>query len=324
MANKIIAVLLGLMLLMTLTPIVLAEDLNTNENEDLNLSTNLDSNITPIDEREARSMLSPYGAEVRMLQLEKSVTRNVLIGNIILNVIVKNNPDANTIQAENTLNTMEMVLEEIKSSPIEGDKNVLIQNFVELKKEAKTLSSTFKKQTKDFITQRDRFEIMQQVREIDKNQLNQFSEKIKEKIRNFNSEKIKEKFNTIGIKNEDMIGKIKKGDANLKEIKEYALNQFKDLNSTEKKRISSKIKNDSIKKIVEQKQITQRIMEKFKEKIMNNIQTRSENLKEWMERKGYDLNQDNKINRVQNLIEQNNRLKELIQSRVDKNGGNRE
>lgn len=322
MANKIITMLLGLMLLMTLTPIVIAEEANTNEDMDLNI--NLDSNINPIDEKEARSMLSPYGAEVRMLQLEKSVTRNVLMGNTALNVIIKNHPDANTAQAENTLNMMEMVLEEIKASPTEGDKNVLIQTFVELKKEARILSSTFKKQTKDFITQTDRSEIMQQTREIDKTQLNQVNEKIKEKIRNFNSEKIKEKFNTMGIKNEEFIGRIRNGDANLTEIKEYALNKFKDLNSTEQKRIASKIKNDSIKRIVEQKQITQRMTNNFKEKLTNNIQTRNKNLGEWMERKGYDLNQDNDTNRVRNLIEQNNRIKELIQNRIDRNGGNRE
>lgn len=322
MANKIIAILLGLMFLMTLTPMVLAEDLNTNENADLNII--LDSNINPIDEREARSILSPYGAEVRMLQLEKSVTRNVLIGNIILQVIVKNHADANILQAENTLNTMEMLLEEIKSSPTEGDKNVLIQTFVELKKEARTLSSAFKKQTMDFLTQTDRSEIMQQIKEIDRNQLNQFNERIKEKVRNFNSEKIKEKFNTMGVKNEDIIEKIKNGDANLKEIKEYALNKFKDLNSTEQKRIASKIKNDSIKKIIEQKQITQRIMNNFKEKLINNIQIRNGNLKEWMGKKGYDLNQNNDINQVQKLINQNNRIEELIQNKEMRNGGNRE
>jgi hypothetical protein len=321
MANKIIAILLGLMFLMTLTPMVLAED--TNIKEEINLNEILDSNITPIDEREIRSILSPYGAEVRMLQLEKAVTRNILIGNLILQVIETNHLDANTTEAENILNKMEMLLEEIQLSPIEGDKNVLVQNFVEFKKEAKTLISMFRKETQELITQNDKRQIMQQVREIDKEQLTQFNERIKEKVRIFNSNRLNEKFNSIGLKMEELIGKIRNGDANLSEIKKSTNQKINDLNVMEKKRLISKIKNNSIKKIVEQKEITQRISKNLKEKLMNNIQKREADLNKWLELKMINTNEID-INRSQRLTNQKDRISELIQKTKSRNGGNQQ
>lgn len=308
--------LLGLMFLMTMVPIVLAEDIS--------VDTNIDANITQIDEREARSMLSPFGSEVRMLQLEKSVTRNVLIGNIVLQVISDNNTTADITNAENTLNTMEMLLEEIKNTPTEGDKNVLVQTFVELKKEARTLSANFRTETKDLITSDDRREIMEQVREIDRNQFNELSETIKEKVKNFNAEKMKEKFNSMGIKNENMINRIRNGDANLKEIREYALSEFKDFNSIEKKRIASQMKNDSIKRIVQQKQITQKVMQNLRERLENSIQNRNENLNDWLERKGLDRNLDANINRMQRLENQSERIQEMLGKMQNRNGGRRQ
>jgi hypothetical protein len=321
MANKIIAILLGLMFLITLTPMVLAED--TNIKEEINLNEILDSNITPIDEREIRSILSPYGAEVRMLQLEKAVTRNILIGNLILQVIETNHLDANTTEAENILNKMEMLLEEIQLSPIEGDKNVLVQNFVEFKKEAKTLISMFRKETQELITQNDKRQIMQQVREIDKEQLTQFNERIKEKVRIFNSNRLNEKFNSIGLKMEELIGKIRNGDANLSEIKKSTNQKINDLNVMEKKRLISKIKNNSIKKIVEQKEITQRISKNLKEKLMNNIQKREADLNKWLELKMINTNEID-INRSQRLTNQKDRISELIQKTKSRNGGNQQ
>lgn len=307
-----------------LVPMALAEDTNTNTDINPNMEVSVDSNITPNDEREARTMLSPYGAEVRMLQLEKSVTRNILLGNAVLQVITKNHADSNIIEAENILNSLEMLLEEVKTTPTDGDKNILVQTFVELKKEARTLSTDFKKQTQNLITSQDRKEIMTQVKEIDQNQLKNINNSIKEIVKTFNAEKIKEKFNSMGIKNEEMIGRIRNGDMNLKEIKEYALKEFKDMNVMEKKQIAAKMRNDSIKKIIEQREITQKMIKNLRETLMNNIQKRTENLNNWIERKAIDANANGDFNRAQRLTDQSERLQQIIERMEDRNGGRRQ
>lgn len=307
MANKIIALMLGLMLL-CLVPIVLADDIN------------IDSSITPIDEREAKSILEPYGAEVRLLQLEKSVTRNILIGDAVLNIIDENQ---DVEEAEKTLNTLEMLLEEIKTTPRTGDKNVLVQTYVELKKEARTLVSDFKMQTKDLITPQNRIQIINQIKEIDRNSFTKLNESIKEKARNFNAEKMKEHFKTLGFETDPMVERIRNGDANLKEVKEYALNKFKDLNLAEKKQLATQMKNDSVKRTVESKKIMEKVKTNLREKLTNNIQNRLENLNDWVERKGLDANTNGKYNRSERLTEQSERIEQIIKKINDQNGGNR-
>ncbi len=320
MVNKIIAVLLGLMLLCVM-PIALAED--TNLSVDGNISANLDVNITPIDERETKSMLSPYGAEVRLLQLEKSITRNILIGDLVIKVINTNHSDANTTEAENTLNAMEMLLEDIKSTPTEGDKNVLVQTFVEQKKEARTLTADFKNQTKSLITPQDRNELMRQISQIDRNQLANINNAIKGTVRNFNAQRMRDQFDLMGFNDNNLIGRIQNGDLNLGEARKEILNEFKDLNSMEKKRIASKMKNDSIKKIIENKQMIQKARETLKDKLMNNIQKRFENLNQWIEKKALDANTNGRYNRAERLTDQSQRIQGLIDKINDRNGGMR-
>jgi hypothetical protein len=310
MTNKIIAVLLGLMLL-TVMPTVLAED------------TNIDANINTIDEKEAQSILAPFGAEVRMLQLEKAVTRNILHGDIVLNVLNKNHAAANLTEAENTLNTLEMLLEEIKSSPTEGDKNILVQTFVELKKEARTLSKNFRDQTKDIIDTEDRNEIMTQMRELDKNEFKNITNIIKEKVKNFNREKMKEKFKEMGIENPQLLERFGRGDSDLNEVKNYAMNRFKDMNMDKKKSIANKMKNDSIKNLIESKQITEKIKQTLEQKLRNNMQNRMENLNEWIERKALDANTNGRFNRADRLNDQSQRIENMIQRMDDRNGGKR-
>ena len=319
MANKIIAIMLALMLL-TIMPLALAEDTNVGTTIDVNT---IDSTITPIDEREARSMLAPFGAEVRMLQLEKSVTRNVLIGDIILQTINNNHEDANTIEAENTLNSMEMLLEEIKSTSTDQDKNELVQVFVELKKEARTLSATFKQQTKNLITSEDRKEIMTQIKEIDRNQLTNITNAIKEQAKNFNAKRIQEKFKSMGIDNEPLVERIRNGDANFLEVKNYALNNFKDFNEMEKKRIATNMKNDSIKRVVQGKEIIQKFKSNLEQKLLNTLQNRAENMNQWMEQKMIDANENGNVNRVQRLEQQSERVEGIIDQIQNKIQGGR-
>lgn len=315
MANKIIAVLLALMLL-CIMPIALADDANE--------EIEVDANITLADEKEVKSILAPYGAEVRLLQLEKSITRNILIGDEVLKVL-DNNSDANLTAAENTLNALEMLLEEVKSTTREGDKNALVQTYVELKKEARTLVAEFRKQTKDLLTGEYRTQIMNQVREIDRNSFTKINEAIKEKVKNFNAEKVKEHLKAMGLENEPIVERIRNGDANFNEAKEYALNKFKDLNVAEKKQIATKMRNESIKRTVEGKEMVNKIKPTLEQKLMNNIQNRLEDLNAWIERKGLDANTVGRMQREERIMEQIERIKEMVakpNGNMDKNGLN--
>ncbi|MDD2531370.1 MAG: hypothetical protein PHO61_01620 [Candidatus ainarchaeum sp.] len=294
MANKLIAMVLGLLILTTM-PLVLAE-----ENEGIII----DSNITPIDEKEAKLILSPLGAEVRMIQLEKSITRNVLSGEVVLNTLKTNHPDYDLIESEKTLNTLEMLLEEVKNTNTQEDKNVLVQTFVELKKEARTLSTQFKTQTKGFIDSNDRTQIMLKIKEIDSNYLTEIKNKAQERIREYNALRVKQHLEALGENEDSLIEDINRGVANLTQTREKLMEKFGELNDANKKQIATKTRNEGIQKTIENKKIMEQTKPELAQKIMNKIQTRTNDMNNWMQQKGIQLpnTPSNRLNRIEEAI----------------------
>jgi hypothetical protein len=290
MANKIIAIIIGLLILTTM-PLVLAEE---------NSEIVVDSNITPLDERETKLILLPLGAEIRMTQLEKSITRNVLIGETILETLKTNHTDYDLTESEKTLNTLEMVLEEVKNTNLEGDKNELVQIFVELKKEARTLCAQFKTQTNPLINQNDRDEIMTKIKTIDSEYLMNITNKVREKVREHNALRTRQHLERMGDLDETLIKEIQEGKANLTQTREKLMKKFGGLTDTNKKQIATQTRNETIQNITKNKKIMDQIKPKLEQKIMNKIQTRMCDMNTGVQQKETQI--QNRMNRIRDAI----------------------
>ena len=84
------------------------------------------------------------------------------------------------------------------------------------------------------------------------------------------------------------------------------------------------MRNNTIKNMVQQREMTQKIMKELRQNMMDRMQNRAENLSDWMDRKALEANARGDLNRAQKLENQSERLNQMIQRMEDRNGGRRQ
>jgi len=301
MIVKKFAVAALLLVLFSIMPIALADD--TNEIMDANTA------------QEVKVMTSPYGAEVRLLQLEKSVTRNVLVGATVIEIIQKNHVDANVTDAQNVLDQMEALIVDIKSVDLTADKNVLVTNFVAMKKEATDLSKQFRESTATSLDVNDKQEIKEAVKELDKNELKGINENIKNRVRMHNAQTITALLQRMGTTNPQLVQRIVDGNATAEEVKQAVVTAFEDLNMNEKQLAGAKIKENAIKRMVAEKEMIQNARNKAMQKILERDQNKLNRMSEWLKNKANDLNAngfEDRAKRIENMNQQIENIAEKI------------
>jgi hypothetical protein len=291
---KKISVIALLLVIFALIPIGFAEDTNTI----------IDANT----EQEIKLMLNPFGAEVRLIQLEKSVTRNILVGAKIIEIIQKNHVDENIDSAQNVLNQMEALLNDIKNIDLEEDKNILVAEFVAMKKEATDLSKQFREITTTILTANDRQEISEAIKDIDKVQLKGVNNEVKNAIRTHNAERIEALLGQMGVNNPELIQKIIDGNTIAAEVKQGVMNAFNALSTEQKQMIETKIKEGSIKRKISEREFVAKAKENGLQKMLQRDQNKFQRMNEWTKSNCLDINSngfEERANRLKNLGETN-------------------
>lgn len=267
MVKKIFGLLL-LLLVIGMLPMVFAED----EIVDANTA------------EEIKAFNAPYGAEVRMLQLEKSITRNVLVGAQVISVIEKNHPEEDLSVAKEKLDEMEALLETVKEYTIEEkDSNNLAVEFVAMKKQAIVITQEFKQITSEILTAEDRQEVHDLVKDLDKNELETINQAVGQAIRNHNTERMTRMFGIVGLNNPELLQRINDGNATKLEVKEMVRTAYHDLNSEERIQAWNNIKEKTTKRIVAEKSLIQKAKNLGKERFMQMDANRMQRLNEWMQ-----------------------------------------
>ena len=306
-----------LMVLLMAVPFAIAEE----------TTDTVDSNTV----EETKLMTTPAGAEVRLLQLEKSITRNVLVGAAVIEVIQTNHPEEDLTGAQSTLDGLESVLEEVKATDLEQDKNALVTAFVAAKKEAIDLAKEFREQTSAMLTAEDRQMVSEVIKDMNMNELNEIGEKVRNKIRESNAERVGDLLDEAGMSNPELVNKIKNGEATQAQIKEAVMEAYGDLNAEQKKNAAAKIKERTIKRTVEEKELAKQARETGLQRALQNQANRLERVSEWMEQKGIDANANGYDARARRLVRaseqlqnMSDRIEQIVQRRqagqTDQNG----
>jgi hypothetical protein len=298
MKNKIGLIALLFVALLAIPMVAFAESGDTNS-------------ISDDTTNEVKIMSDPLGAHVRLLQLEKSLTKNVLTGQIVLDVINKNHPDANTTTAGVTLDSLEALADELKTIIENADTNMSVQKFVEMKKEGITLTQDFKEQTRAFLTATDKQEIKERVQSIDKNELKSISEQT-ERIRNqFNADKIEALLRLLGVNNPELIQKIRDGNITKQEVEDAVTAAYNELSQGQQAAVDSLLKENAIKKIVAEKEIVKKSEEKLMERLLEREKERLEKLGEWYKKRAEDANESGHKEREQRMENLSEKIDEI-------------
>jgi hypothetical protein len=270
-ANKIFAGLMVLIVAMMVVPNVLAETQDTN--------ATLDSNTM----MELKAMHNPLGAQIRLLQLEKNLTKNILVGNEVLNVIATNHPDANVEAAQTIMSQLEILLNEAKTAASGTDTNIQAQQFVEIKNEAITLTQQFRDQTRIYLDGNDHTQLRGRSDNIDRNELRNMNDDIKHAVNEYNSDRIKEFLDAIGDANSSAIlDQIAQGRALIQDAQNQIRNAYDALTPEQKQEASTKIKELGLKRNIQERNIIDKAVQNLGPRMMQRDNNKGPQLRQWM------------------------------------------
>ena len=270
MDSKLIGlIVLSIFLLMTL-PVALAEE------------TILDANTTG----EIKIMSTQSGAEIRLLQLERSLVRNGLVGARVMEMIQTNHPEFDITETQNKLNELEVLLEDVKNYNLEENSETVVENFVAMKKEALLISQEFKNMTSTKLSTQNREAVRLMVNATEVNELAPINEAVKTTIRLHNAEKIGNLFSLMGINNSELLQRIRIGEATKTQAMTSLKESFSGLNTKIKTQVEIKIKEATSKRLVTEKSFAQRAQNLSQEKLNERLNQRSQKVDDLNKRIG--------------------------------------
>lgn len=241
--KKILTIFIMLMILISISSLAIADDPeDENETEDENEVGDLE--IDNDTEKEIEIMNNSLGAEIRLLQLQKAIIKNLLQGEMAVEVLKA--LEYNTTSLELILSDMKILLEDVKV--VNTSSNDSVQLFVELKYEAKNLTRQFREAIKELLDGEKLNEIRERIREMVSEEIQNYSKQIRNKIKQFNRNRLYQLYGIIGEANNSFINEYLNGNITLDQLKYHLCKTINHMNKERKYEIFSEIKKDNIKK----------------------------------------------------------------------------
>lgn len=255
--KKILTILIMLLIFVSISSSTIAdetEDDNENETEDLDLDNET--------KKEIEIMNYSLGSEIRLLQLQKAILKNLLKGEMAVEVL--KGLEYNTTALELILSEMKDLLDEVKS--VNASSNDSVQIFVELKYQAKNLTTQFRESIKDILDGEKLREIRERIKEMIGEDLENYSKKIRNKIKQFNRNRLYQLYGIIGDVNNSFINDYLNGNITLNQLKFHLCKTINQMNREKKYEIFTEIKKDNIKKKIKAQESIDNMQNKGKGK----------------------------------------------------------
>jgi hypothetical protein len=220
---------------------------NETENPDGNETDNPDGNETDIDdetEEEIEIMNTTLGAEIRLLQLEKAITKNLLKGERA--VAVLDVMGFNTTELEGILDNLQLVLEEVQGA--DASANDSVQQFIDLKSDSKNLTKEFRDAVKALLSDQKIKELREQVQNIVGDMLQNYSKQIQNRIKQFNRNQLHRLYGIIGETNESFLDAYQNGTLSMEEMKSQISKMVNKMTKEKKNQLFSELKKEKINK----------------------------------------------------------------------------
>lgn len=273
---------------------------------------------------DVKAIISPHGAQVRLLQLEKSITRNILAGAQVVEYIQEKYPGADVTELNSILDELELLVEEVQGLPTEGIGEELAQAFVGAKKDARDLSKRFRETARSLLGKADRALIKERVRNMNQNQVQKLNKEIKEKVCLHNAEKLRQFLENAEKEDPDLVEQASNCKIGLKEVKKRVRTVYGSLGDLKKGIVFALITEE----VEDGEEFGSNALEKAKanrlEKASQRAEQRSQKLAERaeeLEEKGL----EKRAERLQKLSEREAKKSENLEERAGQTGnrGNR-
>ena len=312
--RRITTILLLLGILMAVA--VVGQEEYVNEEQDSEEDNEEGPELDEEDMEEAEIMHTPFGARVRLLQLERAIYANILSGGEALAYIEDTYPDADTTRLEEILEELEILLEEVQEADLNQTAEELAEDFVSMKSDARSLSREFRQISNDILSPGDASQLRARLRQAHREQLQELREQIRNRKCQYNAERIQEMLSSMGIEDEELPERIRDCSYTASEVKERIRERVQSMAEQAKAKAVQRMqeRREDLQQVKEN--IRERVREQREEHIEERLERQEQRLKRAMERlEKRGENAEERLERVQQRIE--NRTQKL-QERAEK------
>ncbi|KYK23819.1 hypothetical protein AYK24_00885 [Thermoplasmatales archaeon SG8-52-4] len=213
------------------------------------------------------------GAEIRLLQLEKSVANNICKGQLIISNLLDLGYE--TFDLELILAEMDLLSGEIQSVDVNSSEAVYF--FVELKQDAIDLSKEFRETLNGQVDESTKTALQDAIKN-DICGINQVLKTlIENKIRLYNKQQLNEIFRIIGITNTNDLQKYQNGTLSLLQVKQNLVLGIGELIDEEKFILLTQLKSDNIRLKIRSRVNIQNVTKDYGYRKCNRLQNRLNN-----------------------------------------------
>jgi len=190
-----------------------------------------------------------FGAEVRLLQLEKVLTRNIMMGEKIIEILLE--LEVEISELELILTEMNFLKDEIQSANPNSED--ALEQFVDMKNESINLTKEFRVTLHNLLDEETIETLREQMKDFFKEEMQILREQIRNMIRNFNRDRLHSIYEVIGLVDEELLEQYEDGEVTIDEVKERLREYFDNLTKEERRELFAELKMNNIRRLIHAK-----------------------------------------------------------------------
>ncbi|MEF8847905.1 MAG: hypothetical protein V5A68_02085 [Candidatus Thermoplasmatota archaeon] len=223
--------------------------------------------------KEAGIMDSKLGAEIRLLQLEKAISRNIFKAEKTISFLQEDTNENDTEKLEGILWTMKLLKEDVQSA--DPNSSDAVQTFVDLKTDAIELTKDFRETLYQILDNETKFLLKERLRKNETNtSIENITQRIRKHIRKYNSHQIGKVSGYTGKVNDSLIKEYENKTCSLQQVKQNIKQKVNNMVKEKRKQFFSEFKENKIKNRVRAQECIQNATEGFQERRQQRIENR--------------------------------------------------
>lgn len=262
-------ILVALILIGSILPIAYADNTNNNpKNEYIDKETQQQTEIMNT---------NTMGAEIRLLQLEKAIIKNIEKGEQILTII--NDSEYNITDLQVILAEFYLLQEEVQTA--DPNATDAVSTFVDLKLDAVNLTKEFREILQATVNNSTIGQLQQRIGNMTSNQTTNVTNTIQSKIRQYNAHQFRYLYQLLGENRSDWISKYQNGSLTTNQVKQNLTKRIQQNKTTHQYQILTALKQKKIQQKIQTQNSIQNASDGFQQRQENRLKKRlqqSENL----------------------------------------------
>lgn len=242
--KKILGITMVLLLAASMVPLTLADETEDTQQD------------------EVKIMNDQLGAQIRLLQLEKAITKNIFKGEEVVSVLKES--EYNTTELEAILAELELLKEEVQSA--DSNSTNATQIFVDLKSDAVELTKDFKEALKELLDEKTIEELRERIREMVCEQLQNLSQQIQNRTRQFNRNQLHKIYGVIEETDSSLIDEYQNGNITREQVKQQISKKINEMTKEKRYQVFSELKEGSIRERIQARVCVEDAAENFQER----------------------------------------------------------